>query len=234
MKISGLQKTTLIDYPGKIACTIFLYGCNFNCGFCYNSELVNGKISEHFSEEKILEFLKKKKGKIDAVCITGGEPMLSLEKDFVKKIRELGYLIKIDTNGSIPEKLKEFIDEKLVDYIAMDIKNSKEKYESTISSKIDIKKIEESIKLIYNFEKYEFRTTIVPLLHTKEDIISIGKWISSILQNKKPKKYYLQGFKNEGIFIDQKYSETPNTREKFLYELKEEVKPFFERVMVRY
>lgn len=232
MEICGIQKTTLIDYPGKIGCTIFLYGCNFRCGFCYNSELVTEKPKGCFSQEKIFEFLEKKKGKLDAVCITGGEPLLTLDKGFVKKIKEMGFLIKIDTNGSNPEKLREFIDEKLVDYVAMDIKNSCEKYNLTTGVDVDISKIEESIKIISKLPKYEFRTTIVPNLHTKEDVEKIGKWFKSL--DVFPKKYYLQGFKNEGSFINPKYSEISNTREKFLYELKEVAKPFCERVMVRY
>ncbi len=232
MKILGLQKTTLIDYPGKIACTIFLFSCNFQCGFCYNAELVNGKPTGCFSEEKIFDFLEKKKGKLDGVCITGGEPLLTIEKDFVKKIKEMGFLVKIDTNGSNPEKLKELIEEKLIDYVAMDIKNSKEKYNSTTQTEIDLNKIEESIKIISKLDKYEFRTTVVSDLHTKNDIKEIGEWFKSL--GIKPKKYFLQGFKHDGNFIDKTYSKKPNTTEKYLYELKEIAQPYFERVMVRY
>lgn len=232
MDICGLEKTTLIDYPGKVACTIFLFGCNFRCGFCYNAGSVLNKPDECLSEEKILEFLESKKGKLDAVCITGGEPLLTIEKDFLRKIREMGFLIKIDTNGTSPDKLKEIIDEKLIDYIAIDIKNSKEKYNLTAGVEVDISKIEKSMKIISNFENYEFRTTIVPKLHGKEDMVNIINWFKSL--DIFPQKYYLQGFKHKGEFIDEKYSKYHNTNLKYLYELKKIVKPFAQKVGLRY
>ena len=128
MKICGLQKVSTIDYPGEIACTIFLHGCNFRCDFCYNPDLVIRDSEGEFSEEHILNFLKKRIGKLDAVCITGGEPLFSLDFDFVRKTRALGYKIKLDTNGGFPDRLKEMIDLGLIDYIAMTIKNSPEKF----------------------------------------------------------------------------------------------------------
>ena len=148
MLIKGFQKTTLIDYPEKIACTIFLHGCNFRCGFCHNPELVLTSNSKEYSQKEILDFLEKRKKYLDAVCITGGEPLATLEKNFVKKIKSLGYLIKIDTNGSFPEKLKEFLDENLVDFVSMDIKSSKEKYLFVVGKSVDFEKIEESMKLV--------------------------------------------------------------------------------------
>lgn len=232
MDICGLEKTTLIDYPGKIACTIFLFGCNFRCGFCYNASLVLDKPEGCLSEEKIFEFLEGKRGKLDAVCITGGEPLLTVEKDFLRKIKEMGFLLKIDTNGTSPDKLKELIDEKLVDYIAIDIKNSKEKYDLTTGVDTDISKVEESMKIISNFENYEFRTTIVPKLHTKEDIVNIIDWFKSL--NIFPQRYYLQGFKNKGDFIDEKYSKYHNATAKYLYELKKIIKPFVQKAGLRY
>lgn len=233
MKICGLQKTTLIDYPGQIACTIFLYGCNFKCGFCYNAELVTETPQGIFSEDDVLSFLDKRKGKLDAVCITGGEPLLTLDKTFLQKIKSLGYLIKIDTNGTNPEKLKYFIQEKLVDYVAMDIKGAKEDYSSITQSPDQIEKIEESIKLITDLENYEFRTTIVEELHNSEKIKSIGIWLNQ-LTNQKPKRYFLQGFKNKGNFIDKKYTTKENTGEGYLKQLKTEADKYFQEVQTRW
>lgn len=231
MKIGGLQKTTLIDYPGKIACTIFLSGCNFRCGFCYNSDLVFDKL-DSFSKDYILNFLKKRKGKLDGVCITGGEPFLTIGKDFVKKIKNMGYFIKVDTNGSFPEKLKEFIDEGLIDSVAMDIKNSKERYQLSCGVNINLGKLEESIKIISKLRDYEFRTTIVNGLHDSDSIKKIGIWLNSII-GKKPKNYSLQGFKNEGNFIDKKYANVSNTTEEQLKELKKVALEYFEKVQIK-
>lgn len=232
MKIKGIQKITLIDYPNKIACTLFLFGCNFKCGFCHNPELVMKESSKDLDEKDILEFLNKRKDKLEGICITGGEPLLTLEKNFLKKIKEIGYLIKIDTNGSCPEKLKEIINEKLVDFIAMDIKSCKEDYEKVCSCKIDLQKIEESIKLIVDSDlDYEFRTTIVPDLHNKENIIKLSEEINKICS--KPKKYCLQAFTNSGKFINTKYENEKNVSEKFLEEIKEAIKDYFEEVEIR-
>lgn len=233
MKIAGIQKTTLIDFPNKIACTLFIYGCNFRCGFCHNPELVIEKLKNEISEEKILEFLEKKKKYLEGVCITGGEPLLSIDINFLKKIKEMGYLIKIDTNGSFPEKLKEVIDKKLVDFIAMDIKSSKEKYKEVSFSNIDVEKIEKSIKLISTSGiDYEFRTTIVDLFHDKEELEKMGKWVEKILE-KKLKKFILQGFKNNGKFIDEKFNKIKDTSSEKLKELKKISEKYFEKVEIR-
>ncbi len=230
MDVKGIQKLTLIDYPGKIACTIFLFGCNFRCGFCHNPELVLKNDSESISEKEILTFLEKRKGQLEGVCITGGEPLLTLKKDFLKEIKKLGYPIKLDTNGSFPERLKEFIDEKLIDFVAMDIKASKEKYVETIGKEIDLKKIEQSIKLISTSNlDYEFRTTIVPGIHDSKEVEKMGKWVLEIL-GKKAKKYSLQGFRNSGKFIDEKYKDEKNVSEKYLKKLKENLNEYFEEV----
>ena len=158
MKIAGLQKVSTIDYPGEICCVVFLWGCNFRCGFCYNSSLI---LSEQvaggrwqvtsFSEEYVLNFLSKRIGKLDGVCITGGEPLLSLDFDFVRKIKDMGFKVKIDTNGSFPERLREMIDLGLVDYIAMDVKTCEEDYCKVVNVEVDLKKIEESIKIVNEF-----------------------------------------------------------------------------------
>jgi len=198
MQIAGLQKTTLIDYPGKVAATIFTRGCSFACPFCHNPELV---LANHFNplldEEEVLDFLKKRIGKLEAVCITGGEPTLQNDLiDFIKKIKGLGYLVKLDTNGSNNEKLGTLIDQKLIDYIAMDVKGPLEKYDILTNSKVDTEEIRESIKLIINSGiDYEFRTTFVKPLHSEEDFEKIGKLIVNA------KKYFIQNFK-DGKRID--------------------------------
>ncbi|MBU2562229.1 MAG: anaerobic ribonucleoside-triphosphate reductase activating protein [Nanoarchaeota archaeon] len=232
MKIKGFQKISLIDYPGKIACILFLAGCNFRCGFCHNPELVLDKGHEIYSENKILDFLEKRKNQLDGVCITGGEPLLSLNLDFLKKIKELNYSIKIDTNGSFPEKLEEIIDKKLVDFIAMDIKASKENYNAITNSDVEINKIEKSIKLISNFGNYEFRTTILKEVHTAEEVKKIAKWLNQIL-GEKPRKLCLQGFKNKGKLLGEEYRNKKDVEEDYLRELKEAIKSDFEEVEIR-
>jgi pyruvate formate lyase activating enzyme len=232
MKIAGIQKTTLIDYPEKIACTIFLHGCNFKCGFCHNPELVLYKPEKIYSEKEILEFLEKRKNQLEGICICGGEPLLSLDLEFLKKIKELGYLIKIDTNGSFPEKLREIINENLVDFVAMDIKSGRENYEKIINVKVNLNKIEESIKLISLLDNYEFRTTIIEGFHDLKEVKKIAIWLNEVTK-KKPKRFCLQGFKNQGKFINEKFKNKKDTSEEFLGKLKEEIEDYFEDVVVR-
>ena len=197
MQIGGFQKMTMLDFPGKIACTVFTYGCNFRCPFCHNASLVTDA-PQFFSEEEILAYLKKRAGVLDGVCISGGEPLLQKDIfDFIKKVKDLGLLVKLDTNGSFPDKLKYAIDEKLVDYVAMDIKNSKEKYALTVGvENFDISPVEKSVDiLMQNKVDFEFRTTLTKELHTKEDIEKIASWI------KGAPKYFLQNFENTGNLI---------------------------------
>lgn len=233
MIISGLQKLTLIDYPSKLACTFFLYGCNFKCGFCHNPELVVEKSKIEYSKKEIFDFLEKKKKYLEGVCITGGEPLLSLDLNFLEEIKEMGYLIKIDTNGSFPDKLKELIDKKLVDFISMDIKSCKKDYKKIICAEIKLDKIEKSIKIISDSGiDYEFRTTILKKFHNKENVKEISKWLNEILGTK-PKKYVLQGFKNQGKVIDNDFLMEENTTEKYLAEIMKEVKDYFEIIEIR-
>ena len=232
MLIKGLQKTTLIDYPGKIACTIFLFGCNFRCGYCHNPELVITPKNFDYPENEILLFLEKQKKYLDGICITGGEPLLNIDFEFLRKIKNMGYKIKIDTNGSFPEKLKEIIEEKLVDYIAMDIKASRKNYEKAVNSGVLLEKIEESIKTISNFPEHEFRTTVVERFHDEEEIKEIMAWLNK-LTGKKNLKYCLQGFKNSGKLLNPEFSSDKNVNEIFLQELKEICEPFCEEVVVR-
>lgn len=232
MKILGLQKTTLIDYPGKVASTIFLFGCSFRCGFCHNPELVLSPEGKEYSKEEIIKFLNKRKKYLEAVCFTGGEPLMTLEKDFVKEIKNLGYLIKIDTNGSFPERLEEFIEDGLVDFVAMDIKTYKEGYSKLVGVNVDLIKIEKSMKLISKLNNYEFRTTIIEEEHTKEKTKEMIKWVVEII-GKKIKNYALQGFKKEDKLIDKKYLKVKDTREKYLNELKEEIKEDIENLEIK-
>ena len=190
MKIAGLQKLTLLDYPGKTACTVFFGGCNFRCPFCHNWELLDGSYPPQTDEESLLAFLKKRSGMLDGVCITGGEPLLSDDIiPLLEKIRSLGFSIKIDTNGSFPDRLKRIIDAGLADYVAMDIKNSPERYAQTAGGFSDIEKIKKSIDILMHAGiDYEFRTTVVAELHAAEDFHAMGNMI------KGAGKWFLQKF----------------------------------------
>ncbi len=232
MRIMGLQKMTLIDYPGEVACTIFLFGCNFRCGFCHNPDLVIRKFEAGFSEEDVLKFLREREGKLDAVCISGGEPLMSLDLDFVRRIKGLGYKVKIDTNGGFPEKLKKLIDEELVDAVAMDVKASRKNYSEVAGVEVDMGKIEESIRLISDFKNYEFRTTVVGRFHDVDEVRLIGLWLGEIC-GKKPKKFFLQGFKSKGDLIDESFLKEEDVSEGHLNKLKNCVVGFFEEVGVR-
>lgn len=220
MKIGGFQKMTMLDFPGQIACTVFTYGCNLRCPFCHNALLVTHE-SELMDEEDVISYLNKRKGILDGICITGGEPLLQSDIiPFMKRVRELGLKIKLDTNGAYPDKLKEIIDLGLVDYIAMDIKNSREKYALTTGVKnLDITPYEKSVEIIKNSGvDYELRTTIVKELHTLEDIEKIGKWI------KGAKRYFLQCFAETGEHIGEGYSaHDKNTLEAFRQALLEHI-----------
>lgn len=203
MLIKGLAKLTLLDYPTKTACTIFTGGCNFRCPFCHNASLVvDVNEGEKYEPDEVLSFLKKRVGLLDGVCVTGGEPLLQKDiKEFLKNVKEMGYSIKLDTNGYSPEKLSEVLSENCVDFVAMDIKNSKEKYSLTAGIDIDVEKISKSIEIIMNNAKqYEFRTTVVKELHTINDIQSIAEWIRGA------DAYYLQSFVDSGDLICKGYS----------------------------
>jgi len=210
MRISGLQKLTLIDYPGKLAATIFTPGCNFRCGFCHNPELViDINPLQNFPTDQILGFLESRTKYLEAVCITGGEPLLQSDLlEFTEKLKKMGYLVKIDTNGTVPDLLQKLIKKRLVDYIAMDIKAPlKWGHYKRVSSMTDKKLFEnilESIKILFKLNRskkisYEFRTTVVPKLLKADDIETIAKQI------KGAKKYVLQQFKNSGKMINKKF-----------------------------
>jgi len=225
MLFGGLQKVTLVDYPGKIAATVFTVGCNFFCPFCHNPELVDPeliKIQPLIKEKEILDFLKERKDYLQALCITGGEPTLQKDlKSFIKKVKKLGYLVKLDTNGSNPKVLKELLKENLIDFIAMDIKAPFNKYHLFTKEKDFTKEIKESIELIKNSKiDYEFRTTLDPLNLTKEDILKIAELI------KGSKAYYLQQFHNYKT-LNKDYKNLKPIEDKEILEILEKIKPFF-------
>lgn len=199
MRINGFQKTTLLDYPGYLAATVFIGGCNFLCPYCHNASLVLSPGSlPVFSKEEVLHTLAKRKGILEGVCITGGEPTLEAGlTEFIKEIKDIGLLVKLDTNGSNPGLLKELIASDLLDYVAMDIKNSQEKYPLTIGKEhFPIKNIAESVEiLLKDHVAYEFRTTVTRELHNSSDFLAIGEWIQGA------KAYYLQSYKDSGDVI---------------------------------
>lgn len=199
MFVAGLQKLTLLDYPGKVACTVFTAGCNFRCPFCHNAPLVlPERMGQDVTEEDVLAFLGKRVGILDGVAITGGEPLLHKEMaGFLQKIKEMGYSVKLDTNGSFPNHLKELVKAGLVDRVAMDIKNAPGRYGATVGIEgFDISGVEESKNfLLEGSIDYEFRTTVVKGLHTKESLTEAAEWITGA------KEYYLQQFKDSGDVI---------------------------------
>ncbi len=204
MKICGLQKTTLLDFPGKVAATVFLSGCNFRCPFCHNTDLVMGSAEELMTTEELLVFLRKRRGVLEGVCITGGEPTLQPEalEELAARIKALGYEIKLDTNGYRPKVLKNMCEKKLADYVAMDIKTGRDHY-PLASGKTDIfiENITESIGyLMSGTIPYEFRTTVVRGLHNAEDFEDIAQWIGGC------QRYFLQGFVDSGNVLKSGFS----------------------------
>lgn len=219
MIIDGFEKLTLLDYPENIACIIFTRGCNLRCPFCHNSSLLEFENKDSkFSEKEIFDYLEKRKKILDGVCITGGEPLLQLDiKEFIKKIKNLNLKVKLDTNGTNYLKLKELIEENLVDYVAMDIKNVYDKYPVTTGVKnLDIENIKKSIAMLKKSKiKYEFRTTIVKNFHTFEDIENLCKLIG------KDSDYYIQNFINSDNVLEKNL-------ESFSSEELEDLKKFIE------
>ena len=206
MRIQGLQKLTLLDYPGKMACTVFTAGCNFRCPFCHNASLVEREGSERpIEEQEFFSFLKKRRGILEGVCVTGGEPLLQADiAEFLARVKALGYLVKLDTNGSFPEKLRSLTEAGLLDYVAMDIKNSPENYAATAglqdggSGAILLERVRESASyLLEKHVDYEFRTTVVRELHEEQDFLRIGEWLQGA------ERYFLQGFVDSGDLICQ-------------------------------
>lgn len=222
MKIAGFQKLTLLDFPGKTACTVFTWGCNLRCPFCHNAGLVTEPLTESVTTDELYAFLRKRVGLLDGVCVTGGEPLLQPDlPDFLLPIREMGYAVKLDTNGTNPEKLRELCESGLIDMVAMDIKNCPEKYAATAGTeRISIDAVHRSVRYLMQQGKipYEFRTTVVRQYHTAEDFAAIGKWIHGA------DAYFLQNFRNTGHLIDNSVSGfTPSEMRQFLEIVRKDV-----------
>ena len=204
MKIAGLQKMTLLDYPGKVACTVFLPGCNFCCPFCHNAELLGGDVPPLMDDKELLAFLEKRRGILDAVCITGGEPTLHPGLgDLMRAIKEMGYLVKLDTNGYRPNILKQLAADGVLDYVAMDIKNSPAKYAETVGLvAMDLTAVEESVTFLMEGDlDYEFRTTVVAQLHSEESIREMANWVGSLVPGRSAKRFFLQPFADRETVI---------------------------------
>ena len=202
MRIQGLQKLTLLDFPERTACTIFTAGCNFRCPFCHNASLVvNIPKESELGEEEFFSFLNKRKGILDGVCISGGEPLLQPDiEQFMQRIKDMGFAVKLDTNGSLPDKMKSLVEKGLVDYVAMDIKNCPDSYAITAGVEMmDVEAIKTSVSYLKEgYVPYEFRTTVVKNYHFKENFEAIGQWIQGA------EKYFLQNFVDSGDLIGKK------------------------------
>ena len=227
MLIKGLQKTTLLDYPGKVACTIFTGGCNFRCPFCHNASLVlHTESVDTIPTEEVMDYLKKRSKILDGVCITGGEPLLQKDLEAVcQAIHGLGLSVKLDTNGTFPQKLAELIKKGLVDYVAMDIKNSKEEYARTCGLSHFPEEIAESVRLLMRSDiPYEFRTTVVREFHSPQSMEDLARWIQGA------RKYFMQGFQDSGDLIGQNLSAFSPTEMEMLLQI---VKPYVPVVQLR-
>ncbi len=194
MNIQGFQKITLLDFPTKVACTVFTGGCNLRCPFCHNASLVNNPNEQQSMENSVFDYLKERHGILDGVCLTGGEPLLQPDiEEFTKKLKDMGFLVKLDTNGYLPYRLEKLLKSNMVDYVAMDIKSSLQNYEKATGCKIDTARFLESVNIIKNSGiDYEFRTTAVKGIHTEEDFEAIGEWL------KGEKRYFIQKFVDSG------------------------------------
>lgn len=226
MNIAGLQKTTLLDYPGKIACTVFLPGCNLRCPFCHNASLVlPDRLQTIMTPDDLMAFLQTRIRKLDGVCITGGEPTLHYDlPELLRRIHSLGFSVKLDTNGSRPEMLRAILQEGLADYVAMDIKNAPEKYAETCGGIDILPQAAESIRLLMESGvDYEFRTTVVHPFHTPKDLAAIGRWITGA------KRYFLQAFVDSGDLVG--FGEAMTDAE--LQELLQAVTPFIPNTQLR-
>ena len=228
MKIHGFQKTTLLDFPGRVACTVFTGGCNFRCPFCHNAALVlDPDSAPTISEDEIISYLNRRRGILDGLCVTGGEPLMNADiGDFLRRVKDTGLLVKIDTNGTFPERLRELCSAGLVDYVAMDIKNCREKYGATAGvPNLRLDKIEESVNfLLSGAVDFEFRTTSAKELHTPDDFESIGRWI------KGAPRYFIQAYKDSGATIGAPL--TPMTKEEY-QECLSRVSPFVAHAEIR-
>ena len=231
--IAGLQKMTLLDYPGKVACTVFLAGCNFRCPFCHNAELFGKPTQPLMTLEEFLRFLKGRKGLLDAVCVSGGEPTLDPElEDLLREIKALGFAVKLDTNGSRPAVLKHLVAEGLVDYVAMDVKNSPKKYSETVGLRdVDLQAVEESLRfLLTDTVAYELRTTLVQQLHDGDSLEETGKWLCALACPRKPRQWFLQSFVDRDTVV---FSGLSAPEEAQVSAWRERLLPYAETVTIR-
>lgn len=225
----GLQKLTLLDFPGRVACTVFSAGCNFRCPFCHNASLVNVQIPLPYSTDEIRSFLKKRQGVLDGVCFTGGEPLLGDGViELARAAKELGYQVKVDTNGSFPERLQKILDEKIADYVAMDIKSSPERYEVVCGNVNMLEAVRRSVELLKNSAvPFEFRTTVTGNLHKVEDFAAIGQWIAPV------ERYFLQGYVDSGDILQQSDAGTFAVSNEMLQACLAEVQKFVPKAAIR-
>lgn len=228
MKLAGLQKLTLLDYPGRVACTVFTAGCNLRCPFCHNSELVLPERDPFLlDEEEFFSFLKKRQGILEGVCVTGGEPLIQKDIEaFLRRIKELGYAVKLDTNGCFPDRLCALVEQKLVDFVAMDIKNCPDRYAVTAGiPALDITAVQESVSfLLSGTVDYEFRTTVAAQLHDEDCFRAIGPWL------KGAKMYAIQNFRDSGDVLIGGLSPCSTQQIESFAEI---VRPFVQRVVTR-
>jgi len=230
LKIGGLEKLSLLDYPGKLSAIIFTYGCNLRCPFCHNPELVIYDLDSEveIKEDDLFDYLTKRRGKLDAVVITGGEPLIYNDIEIlIRKIKDLGYLVKLDTNGFFPKKLKDLVNKKILDYIAMDVKYTLDDYVEQTGDKDAVKKVTESIDIIQNSGiDYEFRTTFVKGIHSIEDAQDIAQTI------KGSNKYYIQNFR-PGKTIDPSFDNSNSFTEKELKTMLKGAKKYIKNSYIR-
>lgn len=228
MRICGLQKLAMVDFPGKVAATVFTGGCNLRCPFCHNAPLVNRpEAAEELEEEAVLDFLAQRRGLLDGVVLSGGEPLLQPgAEEFLARVRALGYAVKLDTNGCYPQRLASILAAGLVDYVAMDIKNSREKYPETVGCPgFDTTPVEESVRLLMaGGVDYEFRTTAVKPLHTPQDIEAIGQWLTGA------PRYFLQTFVDSGDLVGEGCGAFSPEE---MRELAQKARPWFKKVEIR-
>ena len=231
--ISGLQKMTLLDYPGKVACTVFLQGCNFRCPFCHNSDLLPRQGEPFMTEDALIAFLEKRTGLLDGVCITGGEPTLQPGlADLLRRIKALGFAVKLDTNGSRPQVLKQLVEAGLVDYVAMDVKNCPSRYAQTIGSDADCTEaMEKSLGILLQGNiPFELRTTVVKPLHDAAALAEMGRWLYALNGDKKVPVLYLQPFEDRETVLFSGM-QTPDADE--LARLADALTPFVANVHIR-
>lgn len=227
MNVGGLQKLTLLDFPGKVACTVFTVGCNLRCPFCHNASLVtHPQDAGYVTDDELYSFLKKRVGILDGICVSGGEPTMQKDlPEFLEKLKDLGYAIKLDTNGTSPKILSSLIRDCLVDYVALDIKNSPEKYALTCGNIDLFDKISQSISILLSGKvDYEFRTTVVKGYHEVRDFESIGRFIAGA------KRYYLQSFVDSGDLIKK---DSDGLSKETMLEMLKAVKPYVPSAEIR-